>query len=268
MRLFATSRNIGIDLGTSNTLLYMKGKGILLREPSVIAINTKSRKVLAVGSEAKRMIGRTSGDIEAIRPLKDGVIADFDANQQMLKKFLEKAAGRSSLANSNIVICHPSGITEVEKKAINEAATQGGGKKVMLIEEPIAAALGAGLPVDEAIGSMIIDIGGGTTEIAAISLGGIVTSNTLRVGGNQLDDALINFIKREFNLMIGEITAENIKIELGSACADENLEKRDMQVTGRDLMTGLPKVITVTSDEIREALKDSVSQVINAIRAT
>ncbi|MDP4089211.1 MAG: rod shape-determining protein [Bacillota bacterium] len=268
MKFFTLSKDIGIDLGTSNTLLYMKGKGIILCEPSVIAVNTKSQKVLSVGLEAKNMIGRTSEDIAAVRPLKDGVIANFDLSLQMLKKFFEKATGRKSFKNSNIVVCHPSGITEVEERAINEAVVQGGARKVMLIEEPVAAALGAGLPVDEPTGSMIVDIGGGTTEVATISLGGIVTCKTLRFGGNELDDTIINYVKKEFNILIGEITAENTKIKLGSACAEENAEERNMLITGKDLVTGLPRSITVTERGIREALKEPIASIIEAIRAT
>lgn len=268
MKLFTGFKKIGIDLGTSNTLVYTKEDGIILREPSVIAINTKNRRTLAVGSEAKSMIGRAPGDIETIRPLKDGVVANFDVNQQMLNKFIEKAVGKRGCANSKIVICYPSGITEVEKRAINEAATQSGARKVMMIEEAVAAALGAGLPVDDPIGSMIIDLGGGTTEIATISLGGIVISKTLRVGGDELDEAIINYVKRTFNLKIGEITAENIKIRLGSVYADKDGEERSMQITGKDLMTGLPRVVSITEGELREALSEPIALVIDAIRTT
>ncbi|MBI6875197.1 rod shape-determining protein [Clostridium aciditolerans] len=268
MGFFVTSRDIGIDLGTSNTLVYAKGKGILLREPSVVAINTTNRQVLAVGLEAKNMIGRTPENIATIRPLRDGVIANFDIAQQMLKKFIEKASGKGAFKNSRIVICHPSEVTEVEKRSINEAASQVGARKIMLIEEPVAAAIGAGLPVDEPVGSMIIDIGGGTTEVAVVSLGGIVTSNTVKVAGDELDDTIINYIKREFNVMIGERTAEDVKIELGSAYEDEDEVEKDMQIRGQDLMTGLPKVITITESQIREALKEPVALVIEAIKAT
>ncbi len=268
MGFFVTSRDIGIDLGTSNTLVYAKGKGILLREPSVVAINTTNRQVLAVGLEAKNMIGRTPENISTIRPLRDGVIANFDIAQQMLKKFIEKASGKGAFKNSRIVICHPSEVTEVEKRSINEAASQVGARKIMLIEEPVAAAIGAGLPVDEPVGSMIIDIGGGTTEVAVVSLGGIVTSNTVKVAGDELDETIINYIKREFNVMIGERTAEDVKIELGSAYADEDEVEKDMQIRGQDLMTGLPKIITITESQIREALKEPVALVIEAIKAT
>jgi len=266
MGFFGMSRDMGIDLGTANTLIFVKGKGILLREPSVVAINTINKKVLAVGLEAKNMIGRTPGNIVAIRPLKDGVIADFDVTQQMLRKFIEKISAKSAFTSPRIVICYPSGVTEVEKRAINEATNQAGARKVMLLEEPMAAAIGAGLPVNEPTGSMIVDIGGGTTEVAVISLGGIVTSKSLRIGGDELDQAIITYIKREFNLMIGERTAENVKIELGSAYEDE--DERDLQIRGRDLITGLPKVITVTESQIREALKEPVALIIEAIKTT
>jgi len=266
MGFFGMSRDMGIDLGTANTLIFVKGKGILLREPSVVAINTVNKKVLAVGVEAKNMIGRTPGNIVAIRPLKDGVIADFDVTQQMLRKFIEKISAKSAFTSPRIVICYPSGVTEVEKRAINEATNQAGARKVMLLEEPMAAALGAGLPVNEPTGSMIVDIGGGTTEVAVISLGGIVTSKSLRIGGDELDQGIITYVKREFNLMIGERTAENVKIEIGSAYEDE--EEKDMQIRGRDLITGLPKVITITESEIREALKEPMASVIEAIKTT
>lgn len=268
MKFFTASKKIGIDLGTSNTLLYTKEKGIILREPSVISINTKNRRILAVGSEAKSMIGRAPVDIETIRPLKNGVIANFDASQQMLKKFVEKVIGKRGCVNSKVVISYPSGITEVEKRAINEAATQSGARKVMMIEEAVAAALGAGLPVDDPIGSMIIDLGGGTTEIATISLGGIVISKTLRVGGDELDKAIINYVKMAFNLHIGKITAENIKAELGSVYADKNSEEKSMQITGKNLMTGLPSVVSITEGEIREALSKPMALVLDAIRTT
>ena len=268
MGFFGISKEIGIDLGTANTLIYAKGKGIVLREPTVVAINTISKKVLAVGTEAKNMIGRTPENIVAIRPLKDGVIADFDMTQQLLKSFIERVTGKNSFTGSKIVICYPSGVTEVEKRAINEATNQAGARKVMLLEEPMAAALGADLPVNEAFGSMVVDIGGGTTEVAVVSLGGIVVSNSLRVAGDELDDAIINYIKREFNLLIGERTAENIKIELGSAYKDEDEEEQTMEIRGRDLLTGLPKVITITDDQIRDSLKDSVALILDIIKTT
>jgi len=268
MGFFGMSKEIGIDLGTANTLIYLKGKGIVLNEPTVVAVNTISKKVLAVGLEAKNMIGRTPENIVAIRPLKDGVIADFDMTQQLLKTFIERVTGKSALTSSKIVICYPSGVTEVEKRAINEATNQAGARKVLLLEEPMAAALGADLPVNEAFGSMVVDIGGGTTEVAVVSLGGIVVSNSLRVAGDELDDAIINYIKREFNLLIGERTAENIKIEIGSAYKDEELEEQTMDIRGRDLLTGLPKVITITDGQIRDALEDSVTLILDIIKTT
>ncbi|AKA69543.1 rod shape-determining protein [Clostridium scatologenes] len=266
MRFFIKSKDIGIDLGTSNTLLYVKGEGVILEEPSVVAINTTNRQVLAVGSDAKDMIGRTPKGIETVRPLKDGVIANFDLTQQMLKKFIEKINGKGIFKSSKIAISHPSGITEVEKKAINEAINQLGVRKIILIEESVAAAIGSGLPVNEPVGNMIIDIGGGTTEIAIISLHGIVTSKTLRVAGDELDETIIDYVKREFNLIIGERTAEKIKIELGSAYVDE--EKRNMEIRGIDLATGLPKAVTIIDSEIRKVLKEPVALIIEAIKAT
>lgn len=266
MGFFGMSKDMGIDLGTANTLVYVKGKGIMLREPSVVAINNDTKKVLAVGIEAKQMIGRTPGNIVAIRPLKDGVIADFDVTQTMLKRFIEKVSSKSAFTSPRIVICFPSGVTEVEKRAIDEATKQAGAREVLLMEEPMAAAIGAGLPVNEPSGSMIVDIGGGTSEVAVVSLGGIVTSISLRVAGDELDQAIINYVKKEFNLMIGERTAENVKIELG--CAFEMEEEKTMQIRGRDLISGLPKVIEITQSQIREALREPVITIIEAIKTT
>lgn len=266
MGFFGISRDMGIDLGTANTLIYVKGKGILLREPSVVAINSDVKKVLAVGDEAKQMIGRTPGNIVAIRPLKDGVIADFDVTQAMLKKFIEKISPKSAFTSPRIVVCFPAGITEVEKRAIDEATKQAGARDVLLMEEPMAAAIGAGLPVNEPTGSMIVDIGGGTTEVAVISLGGIVTSKSLRVAGDELDHAIISYIKKEYNLAIGERTAENVKIQLGSAF--NTGEDNSMEIRGRDLISGLPKVINITESEIRDALKEPVAAIIDAIKTT
>lgn len=266
MGLFSMSKDMGIDLGTANTLVYVKGKGIVLREPSVVAINSMNKKVLAVGEEAKKMIGRTPGNIVAIRPMKDGVIADFDVTQMMLKKFISKVIGKSAFASPRIIVCYPSGVTEVEKRAIDEAAKQAGAREVVLMEEPMAAAIGAGLPVDEPTGSMIVDIGGGTTEVAIISLEGIVTSKSLRIAGDELDQAIISYIKKEYNLMIGERTAESVKMELGSAFKLE--EEKDMDIKGRDLVTGLPKTISVSMEQIREALKEPISAIIDAIKTT
>ncbi|ABS34066.1 rod shape-determining protein [Clostridium botulinum] len=266
MRLFGITKDMGIDLGTANTLVYIKGKGVVLSEPSVVAINKDVNKVLAVGDEAKQMIGRTPGNIVAIRPLKDGVIADFDVTQIMLKKFIEKVSPKGGFTNPRIVVCFPSGVTEVEKRAIDEATKSAGAREVVLMEEPMAAAIGAGLPVNEPTGSMIVDIGGGTTEVAIISLGGIVTSKSLRVAGDELDQSIINYIKKEYSLMIGERTAENIKVELGSAY--ETDEDKTMEIRGRDLITGLPKVITISQKEVREALSEPVISIIEAIKTT
>lgn len=267
MALFGFSKDMGIDLGTANTLVYLKGKGIILREPSVVAIkNDSSKSVLAVGDEAKEMIGRTPGNIVAIRPLKDGVIADFDVTQMMLKRFIEKVTNKSAFVRPRIVVCFPSGVTEVEKRAIEEATKQAGAREVHLMEEPMAAAVGAGLPVNEPTGSMVVDIGGGTTEVAIISLGGIVTSKSLRIAGDELDHSIVSYIKKEYNLMIGERTAEQVKMEIGSAFPDD--EERTMDIKGRDLITGLPKVINVSSSEIREALKEPVTAIIDAIKST
>lgn len=263
--IFNFSRDMGIDLGTANTLIYVKNKGIVLREPSVVAINNDTKKVLAVGLEAKQMIGRTPGNIAAIRPLKDGVIADYDMTEAMIKKFIEKIS-KKSFTSPRIVVCFPSGVTAVEKRAIDEATKQAGASKVMLMEEPMAAAIGAGLPVSEPSGSMIVDIGGGTTEVAVISLGGIVTSLSLRVAGDALDQAIINYIKKEYSLMIGERTAENIKMEIGSAFPTEN--NLSMGIKGRDLISGLPKVIDITEDEVRDALNEPVLSILGAIKTT
>lgn len=268
MGLFGITKDMGIDLGTANTLVYVKGKGIVLREPSVVAINSATRKPLAVGSEAKLMIGRTPGNIVAIRPMKDGVIADFDITQTMLKKFIEKITAKSAFASPRIIVCFPSGVTEVEKRAILEATKQAGAREVVLMEEPMAAAIGAGLPVDEPTGSMIVDIGGGTTEVAVISLGGIVTAKSLRVAGDELDHAIISYIKKEYNLMIGERTAEAVKMELGSAFKIEGEPDRTMEIKGRDLISGLPKVIEISEAQIRDSLKEPVASIIEAIKTT
>lgn len=266
MGIFGITKDMGIDLGTANTLIYIKGKGIVLREPSVVAINLETRKVLAVGNEAKKMIGRTPGNIVAIRPLKDGVIADFDVTESMLKAFISKVSTKGSLTNPRIVICFPSGVTEVEKRAIEDATRSAGARHVILMEEPKAAAIGAGLPVAEPFGSMIVDIGGGTTEVAVIALGGIVTCKSLRIAGDELDQAIITYIKREFNLMIGERTAEVVKIELASAF--DTGENRVMDIKGRDLITGLPKTIEINEEQIREAIKEPVYAIIDAIKTT
>lgn len=267
MGLFSISRDMGIDLGTANTLIYVKNKGIVLREPSVVAINNVSKKVLAVGEQAKQMIGRTPGNISAIKPLKDGVIADFDITQEMLRRFIEKASSKSAFTSPRIVVCFPSGVTEVEKRAIEQATKQVGAREVFLMEEPMAAAIGAGLPVNEPTGSMIVDIGGGTSEVAVISLGGIVTSKSLRMAGDELDQAIINYVKKEYNLMIGERTAEIVKTQLGSAFESDN-DEDSMEIRGRDLISGLPKIIEVTRAQVREALKEPVAAIIDAIKTT
>ena len=260
------SKDIGIDLGTANTLIFMKGKGIIMREPSVVAVDTRNDTVRYVGQDAKEVIGRTPGSIVAVRPLKDGVIADFDITASMLQIFIRKVCNNSVLARPRIIICIPSGVTEVERRAVREAAFKAGAKHVSSIEEPMAAASGAGLPVAEATGSMVVDIGGGTSEVAVISLGGIVASRSVRVGGDELDNSIIQYIKRKYNLLIGERTAEDIKINIGSAFPLE--EEATMDIKGRDLMDGLPKNIQVTSEEIREALADPLSMVLDAIRTT
>ena len=259
------ARDIGIDLGTANTLVYMKGKGIILREPSVVAVNKMTGNVLKVGNEARDMIGRTPGSVVAIRPLKDGVIADFDGAQAMLKYFIKKAYS-GVIFKPRVVVCIPYGVTEVERRAVEDAVVSAGGRNAFLIEEPMAAAIGAGLPVSEPTGSMVVDIGGGTTEVAVISYGGIVTSQSLRVAGDELDSDIVNYIKREYNLMIGERTAEEIKLTIGSAHEYEYEE--EMDVKGRDLITGLPRTISLTSKEIRSAMSESIFAIVEAIKQT
>lgn len=261
------SHDMGIDLGTANTLVHIKGKGIVLREPSVVAIKSDTGDVLAVGDEAKRMIGRTPGSIVAIRPMKDGVIADFDVTQAMLKYFIRKAMNTKSFVRPRVVVGVPSGVTEVEKRAVIDAAQQAGAREAYLIEEPMAAAIGAGLPVEEATGSMVVDIGGGTTEIAVISLGGIVTSCSIRIGGDEMDSSIIQYIKREYNLLIGERTAEEIKINIGTAIVNTNQDKT-MDIRGRDLVSGLPKTIRIKSSEICEALREPVHKIVDAVKGT
>lgn len=258
-------KDLGIDLGTANTLVHMKGSGVILTEPSVVAIQVNSGKVLAVGEEAKQMIGRTPGNIVAIRPMKDGVIADFDVTQAMIKYFIGKALDKkTNLIKPRVVISIPTGCTTVEERAVKEAALAGGAKEAYLLEEPMAAAIGAGLPVYEPTGNMIVDIGGGTTEVAVISLGGIVTAKSVRVAGDKMDEAIIQHLKKNYNLLIGERTAENIKINIGSAVWDGPSEHYD--VKGRDLVTGLPQNIEVTSQEIQQALKETVDQIIEGIK--
>ncbi len=267
MRIGLFSKDMGIDLGTANSLVYLRGKGIVLREPSVVAIQRDSGHVLAVGEEAKQMIGRTPGNIIAIRPMKDGVIADFDVTQSMIKYFIKKALrGKTFLVHPRVVVSVPSGVTAVEERAVKEAAVQAGAREAYLIEEPMAAAIGAGLPVHEPTGNMVVDIGGGTTEVAVISLGGIVTSRSIRIAGDEMDEAIIHHVKKTYNLMIGERTAEEIKIEIATAL--ENHDKDVMDIRGRDLLTGLPKTVQVTSEEIQKALSEPVTAIIDAIKAT
>ena len=259
------SHDMGIDLGTANTLVHIKGN--VLREPSVVAIKSDTGDVLAVGDEAKRMIGRTPGSIVAIRPMKDGVIADFDVTQAMLKYFIRKAMNTKSFVRPRVVVGVPSGVTEVEKRAVIDAAQQAGAREAYLIEEPMAAAIGAGLPVEEATGSMVVDIGGGTTEIAVISLGGIVTSCSIRIGGDEMDSSIIQYIKREYNLLIGERTAEEIKINIGTAIVNPNQDKT-MDIRGRDLVSGLPKTVRIKSSEVCEALSEPVHKIVEAVKGT
>jgi rod shape-determining protein MreB and related proteins len=260
------SNDVGIDLGTANTLVYVKDHGIVLREPSVVAVKTGSNEVVAVGDDAKRMLGRTPGGITAIRPLRDGVIADFRVTEAMLRHFIRKVHNRRSVVRPRVVIAVPSGITEVEKRAVKESAEQAGAREVYLMEEPMAAAIGVGLPVQEAAGNMIVDIGGGTTEVAIISLSGIVYSRSVRVAGDELDEAVINYMKRAYNLMIGERTAEEIKLRIGSAFPLG--KETTMEVKGRDMVAGLPKTITITSQEVREAMLEPLNTIIDAVRTT
>jgi rod shape-determining protein MreB len=267
MRFGLFSKDMGIDLGTANSLVYVKAKGIVLREPSVVAIQRDSGQVLAVGEEAKQMIGRTPGNIVAIRPMKDGVIADFDVTQSMIKYFINKALRtRCFLVRPRVVVSVPSGVTAVEERAVREAALQAGAREAYLIEEPMAAAIGAGLPVHEPTGNMIVDIGGGTTEVAVISLGGIVISRSIRIAGDEMDEAIIQHVKKAYNLMIGERTAEEIKIEIGTAYMSDTHD--NFEVRGRDLVSGLPKTVEITSEEIYNALSEPVSNILEAITGT
>ena len=260
------SNDIGIDLGTANTLVYVKDRGIVLRESSVVAIQAGTKRILAVGEEAKRMLGRTPGNIVAIRPMKAGVIADFEITEAMIRYFIRKLHSRRKMVRPRIIIAVPSDITEVEKRAVKDSATHAGAREVFLIEEPMAAAIGVGLPVQEPAGNMIVDIGGGTTEVALISLAGIVFARTVRVGGDEMDECIVQYMKRVYNLMIGERTAEEIKISMGSAYPVG--EDTTMEVKGRDLVAGLPKTLTITSEEIREALQEPISSIIDAVRIT
>ncbi len=261
------SNDLAIDLGTANTLIYVKGQGIVCNEPSVVAVQKEARggrKVLAVGAEAKKMLGRTPGNIVAIRPLKDGVIADFEITEAMLRYFIQKIHNRKTLVRPRIIICVPFGITEVEKRAVKESAESAGAREVYLIEEPMAAAIGAGLPITEPTGNMIVDIGGGTTEVAVISLAGIVFSKSVRVGGDKMDEAISQYIKRKYNLLIGERTAELIKITIGSAYPAQEIQT--MEIKGRDLVAGMPKTVEISDEEIRDALPEPINQIVEAVR--
>lgn len=262
--MFGMSMDIGVDLGTATVLVYIKGKGIVLREPSVVAIDRDTNRIIAIGEEARRMLGRTPGNIIAIRPLREGVIADYDTTESMLRHFIEKVAGRSMFFKPRIMVCVPSGVTTVEKRAVLEAAMQAGARKTYLIEEPLAAALGAGLVISEPCGSMVVDIGGGTTDVAVLSLGGIVVSESLRVGGDKFDEALVRYIKKEYNIMIGERTAEEIKVNVGTAFPSGRNES--MEIRGRDLVSGLPKTMRISSAETREALAEPISLIIECVK--
>jgi len=264
--VFGMATDVGIDLGTATSLVYVKGKGIVLREPSVVALDTETRQILAIGEEARRMLGRTPGNIVAIRPLRDGVIADYDTTEAMLRHFISKVFGKRMLFRPRIMVCIPSGVTTVERRAVLEAAMQAGARKAYTIEEPLAAAIGAGLDISQPSGNMVVDIGGGTTDIAVLSLGGIVLSNSIRVAGDKFDEAIVKYVKRAHNLMIGERTAEEVKIAVGTAYPQDR--KATIEIRGRDLVAGLPKVITVSSAETFEAMYEPIMAVVDAIKAT
>src|SRR5919206_688142 len=259
-------RDMAVDLGTANTLVYVRGRGVVLNEPSVVAINTLTGAILAVGAEAKRMIGRTPSHIQAVRPLKDGVIADFDVTEKMLRYFIQRVHKRRLLAKPRVVVCVPSGITGVEQRAVEEATIAAGARRAYIIEEPMAAAIGAGLPIHEPTGNMVVDIGGGTTEVAVISLGGIVTSSSLRVGGDELDEAVIQYVKKEYSLLLGERTAEAIKVAVGSVFPTP--EEMIAEIKGRDLVSGLPKTIHITAEEVRKAIEEPVNAIVDAVKNT
>ncbi|MBX6383342.1 MAG: rod shape-determining protein [Microbispora sp.] len=265
-KLTFLGRDMAVDLGTANTLVYVRGRGIVLNEPSVVAINVTTGKIVAVGIEAKRMIGRTPGNIVAIRPLRDGVIADFDVTERMLRYFIQKIHKRRHFVRPRIIVAVPSGITAVEQRAVKEAGYQAGARRVYIIEEPMAAAIGAGLPVHEPTGNMVVDIGGGTTEVAIISMGGIVTSQSIRIGGDELDQAVIAFAKKEYSLMLGERTAEEVKIAVGSACVTG--EDFHAEVRGRDLVSGLPKTVVISAEEIRRSIAEPVNAIVDAVKST
>jgi rod shape-determining protein MreB len=258
------SNDLAIDLGTANTLIFLKGRGVVCSEPSVVAINRDTKEVLAVGSEAKSMLGRTPANIVAIRPMKDGVIADFEVTEKMLRYFIQKVHNRKSLIRPRIVVCVPSGVTQVEKRAVKDSAIQAGAREVYLIEEPMAAAIGSGLPIQEPSGNMVVDIGGGTTEVAVISLSGIVYANSVRVGGDEMDEAIVDYIKKKYKLLIGTSAAEQIKLKIGSAFQIE--QEMSVEIKGRDLIQGLPKTIEITDKEIREALDTSVKKIVEAVK--
>jgi rod shape-determining protein MreB len=258
------SNDLAIDLGTANTLVFMKGKGIVMDEPSVVAVNKDTNRVLAVGKEAKNMLGRTPGKIVAIRPMRDGVIANFEITETMLRYFITKVHNRKALVRPRIIISVPSGITQVEKRAVRDSAQSAGAREVYLVEEPMAAAIGAGLPIQEPSGNMVVDIGGGTTEVAVISLSGVVYAKSIRVGGDEMDEAIVQYVKRKYNLLIGERTAEQIKTEIGSAFPMD--EKVTFQAKGRDLVAGIPKTLTISDDEVREAILEPVTSIVDAIK--
>lgn len=264
------SKDLGIDLGTANTLVYIKGKGVVVREPSVVALDTNTKQIVAVGNDAKNMIGRTPGNVVAIRPMKDGVIADYDTTATMMKYYIQQAQKNSGIFSRkpNVMVCVPSGITAVERRAVIDATRQAGAKDAYPIEEPFAAAIGANLPVWEPTGSMVVDIGGGTTEVAVISLGGIVTSQSVRVAGDEMDEATIQYIKRTYNLLIGERTAELLKVEIGSASVEGAKEFGELDIRGRDLISGLPKTVTIKAEEIAEALSDTVEAITESVKVT
>ncbi|MGE5416740.1 MAG: rod shape-determining protein [Acidobacteriota bacterium] len=260
------AEDVGVDLGTASVLVFMKGKGIVLHEPSVVAINKDTDKIIAVGEEARLMLGRTPGHIVAIRPLKDGVIADYDVTEKMLSRFITKVVGKRLMFKPRVIVCVPTGATDVEKRAVSQAAIQAGARQAYLIEEPLAAALGAGINIEAATGNMVVDIGGGTTDIAVLSLGGIVVRSSLRVGGDKFDEAIIRYVRREYNLMIGERTAEELKMRIGTAYPSARQENESMEIRGRDLLTGLPKTVKVTARESWLALQDPVDAIMNSIK--
>ncbi|AEG16898.1 rod shape-determining protein [Desulfofundulus sp. TPOSR] len=263
--MLGLNNDIGIDLGTANVLVYVKGKGIVLREPSVVAINKENDRVIAVGSEARRMLGRTPGNIVATRPLRDGVIADYDVTEKMLRYFISRAGGKRGLFRPRVMVCIPSGVTSVEERAVRQAAIQAGARQAYVIEEPLAAALGAGLDISEPTGTMVVDIGGGTTDVAVLSLGGVVCSRSLRLGGDRFDEAIVRYVRRVFNLAIGERSGEEIKINIGSADPG-NAPRREMEIRGRDLVSGLPRAVVINTHQVHEAISESLEAVVGAVK--